>query len=135
MMRELGIYSIHVLSQARIEAFVNAIPSNVSKVEIHLNEQNQNFNFPKLDKVELSNHQYLLEMPYEEMANAFQRDFLLKLEKAEQADLLPTSSLKPEKIAEFYLAHSKDKNKQANAHASACRIFKREGSRSDGSSF
>lgn len=118
LMRELGVYSINVLSQARVRKFIEAIPEEVNKVDITLNEQNFLPDAGPYKKKELTNHQLLLNKPYEELADHFSRDLLLILEKAEDYRLRPVSNLKPEKIADFYLKHSQDrKGKEQKFHA------------------
>ena len=55
---------------------------------------------------------------YEDLANNFSRDLLLKLEKAEQSRLLPSNQLKPEIVAAFYKKHQpRSKNLEQNFHA------------------
>ena len=106
MLRELGIYSINALSQKRIETFFENIPADFKSIKMRLNEQ---VKFPegKGFKVKkLGNHQLFLAQPYEELADKFDRDLLLKLENAEVIRLLPSNQLKPEPIAEFYKKHA-----------------------------
>lgn len=107
LMRELGIYSIHVLSPPRIAAFLNAIPDTYRKIDIHLNEQNR----PPTDLdgfqvEELTNHQLLLSRPYEEIASSFSPEVKAALTLAEDSDLLPTTSIKPEQLAALYREHT-----------------------------
>jgi hypothetical protein len=118
LMRELGIYSINVLSQARVRKFLEAIPEEFNKVNITLNEQNSLPEKESYRKKELLNHQLLLNIPYEELADNFSRELLLTLEKAEDYRLRPVSNLKPEKIADFYLKHTTDgRGKEQKYHA------------------
>ena len=106
VVRELGIYSINALSKKRIETFFDNIPTEFKTIQMRLNEQvkfpeGQGFNTQKLE-----NHQLYLGETYEELADKFDRDLLLKLEEAEKIRLLPSNQLKPEKIAEFYKNHA-----------------------------
>ncbi|MFT4972093.1 MAG: hypothetical protein ACI9JY_001295, partial [Saprospiraceae bacterium] len=118
LLRELGIYSINALSPKRIEAFFNNIPAEFKSVQMRLNEQ---VKFPanhgfKIEKLE--NHQLFLAQPYEELADKFNRDLLLKLEEAEKIRLLPSNQLKPESIAEFYKKYApKTKETEEHFHA------------------
>lgn len=118
MMRELGVYSIHVLSKGRVKKFLEAIPDDFVKVQIDLNEQ---IGLPDgMDYLvgEKTNYQLLLEKPYEELAEDFSRDLLLKLEKAEKAGLRPKANLKPEKVADFYNKYAPfSPEKEQNFHA------------------
>ena len=102
LMRELGIYSIHVLSPKRVRAFLEAIPASYKKVDLVVNEQvdaPDDLGFAVKNEV---NHQLLLEPAYEELAEQYSRPLLLGLEKAEQAEVIPISNMKPEKLAAFY---------------------------------
>ena len=56
LMRELGVYSINVLSQARVRKFLEAIPEEFNKVDIILNEQNSLPEKEGYRKKELLNH-------------------------------------------------------------------------------
>ena len=115
LMRELGIYSVNVLSPKRVKAFLEAIPATYKKIDIAVNEQVDapgDLDFVVTNEV---NHQLLLESPYEELAEQYSRELLLGLEKAEQAEVIPISNFKPEKLAEFYQQNSpagsdRDKN-------------------------
>ncbi len=117
LMRELGVYSINVLSPARIRKFIEAIPEEFNKIDITLNEQNL-LNEGGFRKKEHVNHQLLLNVSYEELAGNYSSGLLRLLEKAQDYNLRPVSNLKPEKIAGFYLKHTKDgKGKEQKFHA------------------
>lgn len=118
LMRELGIYSIHVLSTKRLRAFLEAIPEDYRRMDIHLNEQNKLPPDSPFQIEELKNYQMLLTDSYEELSAKFQPDLKETLEKAEAADLLPTTSIKPEQVAEMYQNHTRDnKRVDQNFHA------------------
>lgn len=105
LMRELGIYSIHLLSQKRVENFLQAIPEEFRKIDIRLNEQNQPPSVKGFKVEERTNYQLFLNRPYEEIAGDYSRELLEQLQLAEDEGLVLTSSLKPEQIAEFYQKH------------------------------
>jgi len=84
LLRELGLYSINALSEKRIQAFLDKIPSQFKSLEMRLNEQvkvppDLNFRMQKL-----TNHQLFLQSNYEELVDKFDRDLLLELEEAEK---------------------------------------------------
>lgn len=117
LLRELGVYSIHVLSQSRVQQFLEAIPEEYKRVEVALNEQIKlPENLPFKVK-ECTNYQLLLDVPYEEIAEHYSRALLLNLEKAESSGLRPKANLKPEKVADFYNAHAKSADKGKSFHA------------------
>lgn len=105
LMRELGVYSIHLLSQKRVEQFLKAIPAEFRKIDIRLNEQNQPPAVDGFKVEERQNHQLFLNRPYEEIADDYDRALLEQLQLAEDEGLVLTSSLKPEQIAAFYQQH------------------------------
>lgn len=118
LMRELGIYSIHVLSTKRLRAFLEAIPGEYRRMDIHLNEQNKLPADSPFLVEELTNHQMLLTDTYEELSAHFLPNLQAALEKAEAADLLPTTSLKPEQVAAMYQQYTRDhKRVDQNFHA------------------
>jgi hypothetical protein len=105
LIRELGIYSIHVLSKPRIERFLEAIPERYKHISINLNEQNPVPEGSAFKVEETTNYQLFLNRPYEEIANDYSRSLMERLQLAEDEGLVLTSSLKPEQIADFYKAH------------------------------
>jgi hypothetical protein len=106
LMRELGVYSMRVLSQKRIENFLDAIPPGYHSVCIALNEQNIRINEEKYALSTLINHQILLTEPYEKLRSAYSPLMLEQLNLAEEFNLLSTTSLSPEKVADFYKKHT-----------------------------
>lgn len=116
LMREMGIYSIHVLSHARIRRFLQAIPEEFRSVDIFLNEQNQPPADAGFEVEEFTNHQLLLNKPYEILEDQFSEELKQQLETAESAGIVTTTSLKPETVADFYRRNSKDRHRDRNFH-------------------
>lgn len=110
LMRELGIYSIHVLSGKRLQAFIEAIPEEYTKVDIRLNEQNFPIKDVTYELEEVDNFQLLLTPSYEELREKFDPALIPKLDLAEDSDLLPTTSVKPEQVAELYKKYTTRKS-------------------------
>ncbi|MCB0579331.1 MAG: hypothetical protein KDD10_08500 [Phaeodactylibacter sp.] len=106
LMREMGIYSIHLLSPARIRAFLDAIPPEFKRINIAVNEQNTPPAGSPFEVVEKTNHQLYLGPSYEEMFDGFSGEMASSLQRAEDQGLILTSSLKPETVAEFYRRHT-----------------------------
>lgn len=105
LIRELGVYSIHVLSKPRVQRFLQAIPEEYRSIDIALNEQNPVPEGLPFQAEEQTNHQLFLNRPYEELADGFSRGLLEQLQKAEDAGLALSSNVKPEQIAAFYQEH------------------------------
>ncbi len=116
LMRAMGVYSINVLSQARLRHFLEAIPDEFRLIDINLNEQNQPPEALDFKKEEYINHQLLLNNPYEILSEGFSDEMKKQLEIAEDAGIVTTTSLKPETIAAFYRQHTTDRNKERNFH-------------------
>ena len=106
LMRELGVYSINILSQKRINAFLKAIPEEYRKIDIALNEHKLPPENAAFEIIEKSNHQLLLNRSHEEIELGFSEAIKAQINQAEAEGLLPVSNLKPEKIAEFYRKHT-----------------------------
>jgi hypothetical protein len=118
LMRELGIYSIHVLSQKRVEAFLDAIPTEYRSAQITLNEQNIQIDENKYNLRTKTNYQILLAQPYEQIKAAYTPALVSQLEETEQHTLIPTTSIKPETIADFYRKHAENRRQlDRNFHA------------------
>jgi hypothetical protein len=117
LMREMGIYSVHVLSRKRISAFLNAIPDEYRLIRLNLNEHNQppeELDFSVAHRV---NHQLLLHRPYEILAEGFTGELRTCLKAAEENRLVTTTSIRPETIAGFYRRYTRDRNRERNFHA------------------
>ncbi len=118
LIRESGIYSIHLLSQKRISAFVEAIPEAYKNVDIQFKQGIQiqgNNNF----KVTQKNNQHLfLQSPYDTIHNNYSEVLTASLKKAKQNKLKPISSIKPEKIADLFKDNAvQSKDLEAAFHA------------------
>lgn len=101
LIRELGVYSIHVLSPLRVRSFLEAIPAEYARVEMHLNEQN----LPPADtgfkSERLTNYQLPLMSEYEVLEQRFDQGLQARIVAGIRAGLRSDSNLKPEAIADF----------------------------------
>ena len=108
LIRELGIFSIHMLSPRRMNAFLNKIPTKYQSIQIFLNERNTFKTNEHYDWNDQKNHQLLLTDVYEVLQSQYEpslRDILI----AQQDDFIPISNIKPETLAAFYKKHTKDR--------------------------
>ena len=102
LIRQAGIYSIHLLSAKRVAAFLGAIPEQYKNYTFQFNEGIRIPESFALPSQEQFNYQLLLTDPYEKVREHFFPKTIQALEQAEDADLLPASNLKPEKIAALF---------------------------------
>lgn len=123
LIRELGVYSVHVLSKARIRSFLNAIPEEYKLINISLNEQNAPLLNEQFEWQERSNHQLLLDEPYEKIEAHYSDRLKNAIAQAENAGLKVTSNLKPEAIAEFYRQHTTDRRELTRTFHALHRIM------------
>ncbi len=106
LMREMGIYSIHLLSSQRIKAFFDAIPEEYKRINITLSGQNTVPGELDLTSEELTNYQLYLNSPYEVLESNYTEALTQKIKQAEDLELLPKSGMKPEVLADFYKKHT-----------------------------
>lgn len=108
LIRELGIFSIHVLSGARVKAFLDAIPEECGRGTLHLNEMIRSVDHQGISWSEKDNYQILLANDYEEIAGNYTPQGLKLLSlAAEKHAYMPVSNLKPERIADYFLEQGK----------------------------
>ncbi|MCB0705792.1 MAG: hypothetical protein KDC34_10805 [Saprospiraceae bacterium] len=118
LMRELGLFSVNVLSRKRMTAFLEAIPEEFKKVDLVLNEQNPPLPETGFEFVEETNHQLVIPETYEVGVDQYSRELMLDLDKAVQAELIPVSGLSPEKLIAFFRKERANyPGKTADSHA------------------
>ena len=115
LMRELGLFSINVLSQKRINAFLEALQQHYQKIDIVLNERME-ITSANINTTPLTNYQLMLKDAYEKIYEKYSPKLKSDLDKVKNLRL--TTSLKPEHIAEFYKKNStKDTDTEFKFHA------------------
>jgi hypothetical protein len=118
LIKESVIYSIHLLSQKRILAFIEAIPTNYKNIDIQFKNgiqlpANKNFELKQI-----KSHHLFLQSPYDTIQNNYSETLKDSLNNAKHHKLKPISSLKPEKIAALFKENStKSKETEAAFHA------------------
>jgi len=118
LIRELGLYSVNILSKARLQHFLEAIPDEYKLVNVTLNEQNPPLETEKFQWQEQTNHQLLLDEPYEKIRKHYSDRLKTALQTTEALGIKPASNPKPEVIADFYRKYAKDRKELTrNFHA------------------
>ena len=108
LVRSTGIYSVNVLSKSRVNAFLNAIPSEYQNIQIALNEgilPDEQLDF---QQEEYANYHLLLNKDYQSLAYDYSKETKDLIYKAESSGLGSTPNLKPEVLADFYKTHTKE---------------------------
>ncbi len=122
-MREMGIYSINLLSPLRIQRFLEHIPSEFRHINIAVSGKNTvPDNLPFVSRPQ-TNFQLSLNEPYETLTGRYSADLFRQMDKAASAGLVLTSNLKPEKIADFYEKHTRDRRDLDNRYHALLRIM------------
>jgi hypothetical protein len=105
--QQLGIYGDMPLSQETVNAFMAAIPKEIKYLEMSLNESNYS---PSNGEITRRNN-YLLDLKpdYVKIREKYSGNVLRKMRKAEKANLMMHTMLKPEEFADFYRQHTAPK--------------------------
>ncbi|MFT5165606.1 MAG: hypothetical protein ACI8P3_000834 [Saprospiraceae bacterium] len=106
LLREAGIYSIHLLSQKRTMAFLEAIPGQYSDVLLQLNEGIQLAEDSDYEVTQLKNYQLVLLDAYETIVDKYAPSLRSQRKSPDRKQMLPSSNVKPEKIAQLFKDNS-----------------------------
>ena len=101
--QQLGIYSVRILSQKRIQTFLNAIPADFKYIDLNLNEKNK---IPPLqDTFKATPKPNLLldlNQSYEAIEANYSKNLKRNIKKAKKNNLSVTNSLKPETVIQLF---------------------------------
>jgi hypothetical protein len=103
--QQTGIYSIHMLSQKRMNVFIEAIPRAYKKIVVHLNERNILKAAAGFHITPRTNFVLDLNKPYEELAANYSNNHKRNLKKARNFDNVINGNIKPEKLMALYKEH------------------------------
>lgn len=101
LIRETAIYSVNPPSLSRNKAFWAAIPEEYKVVDLQLDSFSQPREGDWTNSPQ-TNYYLPLSGQYEQIRERYSSDLIEQLAIAEAADLFPSSSMKPEKIAEHF---------------------------------
>lgn len=108
LVRSTGIYSVNALSKKRVDAFLNAIPSEYQNIKMAVNEGIVIHDDLDFEKTEHQNYHILLNKDYPSITNNYSKATMDIISAAESSDLSSVANLKPEVLADFYKKHTKD---------------------------
>lgn len=101
LIRELAVYSVNPPANDRITAFWDAIPADYDRIDVQVGAFSKPQN-PAWEVDEQSNYFLPLTKAYELLREMYTQELIDQLEVARNADLFPSSNLKPEQIAALY---------------------------------
>lgn len=96
--QKTGLYSVNVLSQKRLENFLDFIPGEFRIEEIELYGIGKNLAVRDFRTIQLLSSSLLLNKPYEELHNQYS-PHLKRLLEENQQEYIPSGTIKPEVFA------------------------------------
>lgn len=106
LVRSTGIYSVNVLSSRRINAFLERIPDTYQNIRLNLNEGTRVPSDSGFNQEKKINHVILLNTDYDTIKEQYSPTIQEQIAAAEELGMHSSGTLKVERIAEFYKAHS-----------------------------
>ncbi len=113
LLPKAGLYSIHVLSTKRIQAFIENIPKEYQYIKVHFHHAISNRNFVDFPHFELKDYQLMLNQSYEMIQKKYSDELVTVLN--EENEIILDSGVKPETLADFYM-QCNPKSKEAHRH-------------------
>ncbi len=107
LLREAGIYSIHQLSEKRIAAFLNVLSEQYTDISIQVNEGISISEHPDFSIRPMKNYQIVLLESYKRIVEKFTPHLKEQINHPNLKQLLPSSNVKPEKIAQLFKDNAK----------------------------
>ncbi len=105
--QQLGLFSVHVLSEDRLSAFLKAIPTHFKRQAINLTSNIPITNHPDYEIESRPNLKLMLNRPYEEIQAGYSSNLKRNLKKADRNELYGGASMTPEQFVElFKTSHS-----------------------------
>lgn len=118
ILRGLGIYSVHLLSTGRIRKMLEHIPKEYEQVELFLQDKLRMPQDAAFEIKTVEQDQLLLNTNYEVIEEKYSPELREQLNRAKSNQLVLTSNIKPEKIADFYQKYgAQTTEKSSNFHA------------------
>ncbi len=101
----LGIMSVNILSNKRIQSFINAIPNKFNYANISLNGKIDSAD-QKINTQMLPNYELLLAgRQYEDIRKSYSKGLKWQVNKVHKTDAIFTSNITPEKFIEGFKLH------------------------------
>lgn len=99
LVRELAVYSVRALSPARIAAFWDAVPAEYRQVDLAVEPRSRPADWKTSEQ---PTYFLSLREAYELIAEKYSPELLARARRVQEADLIPLSSVKPERLADLY---------------------------------
>lgn len=104
LLPELAIYTVNALSKKRIQAFWDAIPDYIRGGSLTVEPASVPENAGRFTANRAAGSALSLDGSYTDIIGDFPPDYHEGLLRAQDADLRPAASFKPEKLADFWLS-------------------------------
>ena len=99
--QQLGLFSLHEISEGKMLEFISAIPPHYRYIEMHLNEKNP-VPFADVEIKERVTHILDLNRPYSEILSSFSTQTKRNLKKALASSLTIVQAARPLKIIKLF---------------------------------
>ncbi len=109
--QQLGLYSVNMLSQKRIQYFIEAIPDEYKKIILHLNERNKIDKLAGFDINPRTNLTLNLNQDYDILEKNYSKNHKRSIKKAKKFKNVIGGNVKPEKLMEQYKKYQGSKIK------------------------
>ena len=104
LLPELAVYSVNALSPARIQAFWDAIPAEYRSGGLVVEPASVPREPGRFTATPATGTVLLLDQPYDDIIGDFSPAYHEGLIRAQEAELRPAPSFKPERLADFWLS-------------------------------
>lgn len=104
LLPELAVYTVKALSRKRIQTFWDAVPDRYRGGGLTVEPASVPQNPGRFTVTAATGSPLLLNQPYEDIIGDFSPAYHEGLLRAQDAELRPTSSFKPERFADFWLS-------------------------------
>lgn len=107
--QQLGLFSVHLLSEARVSAFLAAIPTHYKRQTINLSSAIRLDKHSDYQIEHRPNFKLMLDRPYEEIRAGYSSNIKRNLKKADKHELYGGASMTPEQFVELFKENHKGK--------------------------
>ncbi len=101
-----GLYSIHALSQARLDLFMDKIQKEYDVIDIHFSDRIPLSSTTHFANQEFEDYQLLLREDWENIYNNYSQKLKNAIQEIDMNQYIISSSVRLEEVADFYLKYT-----------------------------